>query len=189
MSIKAWIGHAAVALALLCATAVAGAQLSAPAASEPQDAPKIQAQEYLDNVSPKAGHAQLSLGIFARNLTVYLLLLGGLACAGITTIFVLAFNGFMIGQILVVAHGAGVAPDVLAWVILPHGLLELGCLLFAAAIGLRGPALLAAWANGKSASHPVKLLRMAAAGCAALAVAALIEAYWTIPIARLALSS
>ena len=129
--------------------------------------------------------ARLCIGIFGRNLAVYLWLLCGLVSCGLTTLGVLAFNGVALGQIAGFAVGAGMAMQHFALLTLPHLIPELGAFLLAGAIGLRGPALLSAWFEGTFSRAPLAgVLRPAGYGVVMIAIAAVIEAYVTVPMAQ-----
>ena len=76
--------------------------------------------------------------ILRRNMTVFLVLLLGLVSAGLVTIVVLLGNGIAIGQLVGFARASGMSPEDVAYLLLPHGVLELGALCVAGAVGLRG---------------------------------------------------
>ena len=134
--------------------------------------------------------ARLCIGIFGRNLTVYLWLLCGLISCGLTTVALLAFNGVALGQIAGVALGAGMPMERFALLTLPHLIPEIGAFLLAGAIGLRGPALLSAWFRGTFSGAPLAgVLRPATGGIVVIAIAAVIEVYVTVAIARAGIGS
>ena len=83
--------------------------------------------------------------IFGRNLTVYLWLLAGLLSAGMITFVVLLANGILLGQTIGLAVGAGLSPTVIAHLLLPHGVLELGTFCIAGAVGFQGLRLACDW--------------------------------------------
>ncbi len=188
MPTATWIRNLAIALALAGIAAVGGSRLAAQQAGLAEKEVKpISAQTFLDEAEPVENRTQLSIGIFAHNLAVYLLLLAGLVSGGLTTVFTVAFNGFMLGQMFGFASLGGAPMSAAIWLVAPHGALELSLLLFAAAIGLQGPAAAIAWAAGKRLPHSRRIWRMALAGVPLLAVAATIEGYLTVPLARAAL--
>ena len=193
MPIAIWMRNLAIALALSCGTGAGGhwvaVQLGGAAAAA-EDAAPIPMPAFLADLEAEAQkpRARLSVDIFARNLAVYALLLAGVLSAGLTTAFTLAFNGFMVGQLFGVATVVGAPIGAALWLLAPHGVLELSLLLLAAAIGLQGPAAALAWARGARLPwQPLRVARVALAGVPLLAVAAAIEGYLTMPLARAAL--
>jgi uncharacterized membrane protein SpoIIM required for sporulation len=126
----------------------------------------------------------LFLFIFGRNVTVYCWLLAGLLTGGASAFLVLLTNGVMLGQTIGFAEDAGAAPADIAGLLLPHGMLEVGALCIAGAVGLQGLHLLLRGADGRW--QTVKALRLgsvAAFGIVALAAAAGIETFVTGAIA------
>ena len=124
--------------------------------------------------------------ILRRNLTVFVILLFGVVSAGSVTVVVLLGNGIAIGQLIGFAKGAGLSGTAIANLLLPHGVLELGTLCLAGAVGLRGfrlalgmPAL--DWALLKS----LRLGLVLAFGLGSLAVAAAVESFVTAELAEL----
>ena len=187
MPATTWIRNLTVALTFLCVGGGAGAWL-ADGHGVPDDVASFSAQAFLNAVDQRDDRARLTADIFARNLSVYILLLAGLISGGLTTVVTLAFNGVLLGQMFGVASLMGVPVAAPIWLLAPHGILELSLFLLAAAIGLQGPAVTLAFAAGKElAWRPRRLRRMALVGVPALAVAALIEGYLTLPIAQAAL--
>ncbi len=83
--------------------------------------------------------------IAGRNLTVLAFLLSGLFTFGLMSAAVLAYNGFALGGLIRNSLAMGMEPNVLAGLILPHGVLELTAFVLAGAIGLRG------WSLGRDA--------------------------------------
>lgn len=80
--------------------------------------------------------ASLSAGIFTNNIQVTFAAVAGGITFGLLTAGVLLFNGMLIG----VVSGVGVAAghgSVLVELIVPHGLLELSCIVVTGAAGLR----------------------------------------------------
>lgn len=118
--------------------------------------------------------------LLSRNLTVYLWLLTGILCAGVSTFFVLAGNGLMLGQLVATAVAAGLPAGALADMVLTHGVLEIGALCIAGAVGFQGWWLMQHWAQGGwPAVRALRLGWVLAFGVAALTVAAGIEAFVT----------
>ncbi len=142
--------------------------------------------------------------IFRRNLTVFVTLLLGVVTAGLVTVVVLLGNGIAIGQLIGFATATGMSYATVANLILPHGVLELGTLCIAGAVGLRGIRLafdlggrgsegsldVDAGVGGEgpvSFGDGVRRLRLGlvlAFGVGALGLAAAIEAFVTIEIAE-----
>ena len=83
--------------------------------------------------------------IARRNLTVLAFLLSGLFTFGLMSAAVLAHNGFALGGLIRNSLAMGMEPNVLAGLILPHGVLELTAFVLAGALGLRG------WSLGRDA--------------------------------------
>lgn len=126
----------------------------------------------------------LYVHILARNLAVYAWLLCGLVSGGLTTLGVLFFNGVLLGQTTAAAIGMGMSPGRLAWLLLPHGIPEVGTFLIAGAMGLRGAKLLVHWMTGMGDPHALRgLWAPARVGCLALVAAAAIEVGVTVPLA------
>ena len=127
----------------------------------------------------------LYAGILGRNLAVYLWLSIGVFSAGLTTMAILAFNGFALGQAATAATKLGMPIETVFKLLLPHGVPELGAFLIAGAIGLQGPALLRAWwRNERTGKLLGRLWRPVLFGALMLAVAAGIEVWVTLPLAR-----
>ena len=96
-------------------------------ATEPGDGP---------GALPANQQAALSSEIFTNNIRVSLLAIAGGALLGLGTAAVLIFNGTFIGAIGGLAGGGGHA-DPFFTLVLPHGVLELSCIVVAGAAGLR----------------------------------------------------
>ncbi len=138
----------------------------------------------------EASSARLCIGILGRNLAVYVWLLCGLVSGGLTTVALLAFNGVALGQVGGFALGAGMPIGDLALLTLPHAIPEVGAFLLAGAVGLRGPALLSAWFKGASSRALLTGVSVpVAGGTLAIAAAAVIEVFVTVPIARAGIGS
>ena len=130
-------------------------------------------------------HFRLYAGILGRNLAVYLWLLCGLVSGGLTTLAVLAFNGVLFGHTTGAAIGMGMPAVHVAWLLLPHGIPEIGTFLVAGAIGVRGARLVTRWMAGAHVPGTFRVLwRPAAWGTLVLAAAAAIEVRVTVPLAE-----
>ena len=114
--------------------------------------------------------------IFGRNLTVYLWLLAGLLSAGSITFAVLLGNGIVLGQTIGLAVDAGLSPTVVAHLLLPHGVLELGTFCIAGAVGFQGLRLACDWTGtGWPTVRNFRLGLVVVYGAGALAAAAGLE--------------
>ena len=114
--------------------------------------------------------------IFGRNLTVYLWLLAGLLSAGTITFAVLLANGIVLGQTIGLAVDAGFSPTVVAHLLLPHGVLELGTFCIAGAVGFQGLRLAYDWSGtGWPIVQTFRLGLVVVYGAGALAAAAGLE--------------
>jgi uncharacterized membrane protein SpoIIM required for sporulation len=80
--------------------------------------------------------ASFSAGIFTNNIQVSFAAVAGGITLGLLTAVVLLFNGVMVGVILGVGTAAGNG-SILLELIVPHGVLELSCIIVAGAAGLR----------------------------------------------------
>ena len=186
MPTTSWIRNLTIALAIWCGTGVAGTWLGAAlGGGTPQVAQPFEARTFLTAEEPPPNRAHQSFGIFARNFAVYALLLAGMVSGGLTTVFTLAFNGFLMGNMFGVASTVDIPIKAGVWLLAPHGVLELPLLFLAGAIGLQGPAAALAWIRGNAPPwQSRRILFTALTGIPLLAVAAAIEGYLTIPIAR-----
>lgn len=118
--------------------------------------------------------------ILRRNMTVFVVLLFGLVSAGIVTVVVLLGNGIAIGQLIGFAKGAGMSNVAVANLLLPHGVLELGVLCVAGAVGLQGTRIaLRLPTLDRACLKSLHLGLVLAYGLASLSVAAGIEAFVT----------
>ncbi len=75
-------------------------------------------------------------GIFVNNIRVSLLAFAGGIAAGLGTALVVVFNGVLLGAVTGLAVGSGNGAVFLE-LVAPHGVLELSCIVVAAAAGLR----------------------------------------------------
>jgi uncharacterized membrane protein SpoIIM required for sporulation len=80
--------------------------------------------------------ASMSAGIFTNNIRVTFAAVAGGITFGLLTAGVLMFNGILIGVVAGVGTAAGNG-SVLVELIVPHGVLELSCIVVAGAAGLR----------------------------------------------------
>ena len=188
MERRIWIRNLTVALALWVGGATLGFGVAARVAPETVEALPKAATVETAKVSSLAGR-ELYFGILGRNLAVYAWLLCGLVSLGISTVVVTLFNGIHLGQTLALATTAGASATSMAWLILPHGVLEVSAFLVAAALGILGPRLARTWLSnegriGAECRDLARLWPIAALGAAALVVAAGVETYITVPLAE-----
>ena len=123
--------------------------------------------------------------ILRRNMTVFLVLLLGVVSAGLVTVMVLLGNGIAIGQLIGFAKFSGMSQLDVACLLLPHGVLELGALCVAGAVGLKGIRLaFEISAIERRSFHSLRLGTVLVFGLAALAAAAGVEAFVTVEIAE-----
>jgi uncharacterized membrane protein SpoIIM required for sporulation len=80
--------------------------------------------------------ASMSAGIFTNNIKVTFGAVAGVIAFGLLTAGVLIFNGVMVGVVSGVGAAAGNG-SVLVELLVPHGVLELSCIVVAGAAGLR----------------------------------------------------
>lgn len=73
--------------------------------------------------------------LFSNNFRVGLLALATGVLAGVPTIFLIIYNGMILGAFLAVYHASGVHAEVWAW-LAPHGITELGAIALCGGIGL-----------------------------------------------------
>jgi uncharacterized membrane protein SpoIIM required for sporulation len=132
------------------ALAVAWALLLVPAAlsmvwalDDPGAASGLVPQEYR-NIGDSGGkalgggdeQAEFSSLIFTNNIRVTFLAFAGGALVGLGTVFVVAYNGVLLGTVFGLAVGAGHGAF-LVELVSPHGVLELSCIAVCAAAGLQ----------------------------------------------------
>ena len=122
--------------------------------------------------------------ILRRNMTVYVVLLLGVVSAGLVTIVVLVGNGMALGQLIGFAGAAGMSLADVANLLLPHGVLELGALCVAGAVGLKGiPLAFSISSVNRQSVNSLRLGTVLVFGLVALTVAAGVEAFVTAEIA------
>ncbi len=85
---------------------------------------------------PASTKAALSAEIFTNNIRVALAAFAGGISAGLLTAAALIFNGVLIGVVTGLAVEAGNSAE-LVQLVVPHGVLELSCIVVAGAAGLR----------------------------------------------------
>ena len=85
---------------------------------------------------PLATRAALSSEIFTNNISVTFATFAGGISAGLLTAAALLYNGTLLGLVTGLAVGAGNTEDFVQLVV-PHGVLELSCIVVAGAAGLR----------------------------------------------------
>ena len=73
--------------------------------------------------------------LFQHNLKVGLLALATGVLAAVPTIFLMLFNGMLLGVFVAIHHQAGIDVEVWAW-LLPHGVTELGAIILCGGIGM-----------------------------------------------------
>ena len=131
----------AVAAALLFGTAALAMLWGA---TDPGAAGGVVPGDFIDAAQPPRGDRGLSAAdsaafssqIFTNNIQVALVAFAGGITAGIATALSLVFNGLILGAVLGLSIDAGTTGDVLR-LIAAHGVLELSCIVVAAAAGLR----------------------------------------------------
>jgi uncharacterized membrane protein SpoIIM required for sporulation len=89
-----------------------------------------------DSGADSAQRAVFSAELFTNNIQVTFVAFAAGIAAGVGTAFVLAFNGILLGAVAGAAIEAGNGASFLEFVI-PHGPLELSCIVVTAAAGLR----------------------------------------------------
>lgn len=85
---------------------------------------------------PVTNQAAFASAIFTNNIRVSFLAFAGGVLAGLGTVAVLLYNGMVLGVIagMIIASGNG---ERFAELVIPHGVLELSCIVVVAAAGLR----------------------------------------------------
>lgn len=177
--VRRWLPYWLLAAGLFTTTAILGAAVGA----ERETPLLVPVREAGDPVAvPGAGE------LFVHNATLALLAALGALTFGLYTVWTLGYNGFALGG--VVADAAGTLGPVETLVLLvPHGVVELPAVWLAGAVAFRWTHVLWAVADGRSRAVPfpkVVLRSLAAVALVLLllAVAAVIEALVTAPLAR-----
>lgn len=115
------------------------------AATSPDTAQGLVPAEYRTVTEPREStdlglspsqNAAFSTAIFTNNIQVTLVALAGGITAGLLTAGVTVYNGILLGGVMGLGVSAGNARP-LAELVVPHGVLELSCIVVASAAGLR----------------------------------------------------
>jgi uncharacterized membrane protein SpoIIM required for sporulation len=127
--------------------------------------------------------------LFVHNSLVSVRAVGGFLTIGVGTVYVLAINGLTIGTVLGEATTA-FGPVLTMALLLPHGVFEIPALLLATGLGFRWTHVIRAVASGRGRRfsiprHVLHTLGWLAITALLLAVAAVVEAELTIPLARI----
>lgn len=174
-----WLGGTAAGYAVMASADAELPLLESLPAGEADDAAPLE-----DAGANEQTSWELFTFILGRNLTVYVWLLTGILCAGVSTFFVLAGNGLALGHTIGSAVAAGLPASGLADLLLTHGVLEVGVLCVAGAVGFQGLSLVLHWSeSGWQAVRQLQLGKVLGFGVAALALAAGVEAFVTADLA------
>jgi uncharacterized membrane protein SpoIIM required for sporulation len=73
--------------------------------------------------------------LFQHNLKVAILAMATGVLAAVPTVFLMIFNGMILGVFAAIHHQAGIKEEMWAW-ILPHGITELGAIILCGGVGL-----------------------------------------------------
>jgi uncharacterized membrane protein SpoIIM required for sporulation len=122
----------------------------------------------------------MSSFLFQHNLLVSVVAMGTGVLAAVPTVFLIIFNGMLLGVFAAIHHQAGIDAEMWAW-ILPHGITELSAITLCGGVGLMlGYAVVSPGAQSRTSSLR-KAGREAATICIGAAgmliAAALIEGY------------
>ncbi len=123
---------------------------------------------------------QFTSMLFQHNLKVGLLAMATGILASVPTVFLMLFNGVLIGVFAAIHHQAGIYGEMWAW-ILPHGITEIGAIILCGGVGLMlgqavvRPGLRTRQAALTAAGREAALTCIGVIGM--LAVAAVIESY------------
>jgi len=127
--------------------------------------------------------------LFQHNLKVGLLAMATGVLAAVPTVFLMIFNGMLLGVFAAIHHQAGIRAEMWAW-ILPHGVTEIGAIILCGGIGLMlgqavvRPGMLSRTQSLLEAGR--EAARIAAGAGLMLVLAAIIESYvrqshWSTP--------
>lgn len=127
--------------------------------------------------------------LFQNNLRVSLLAMATGVLAAVPTVFLMLFNGMLLGVFAAIHHEAGITSEMWAW-ILPHGVTEFGAIILCGGVGLMlgtavvRPGTLSRTESLKRAGREAGRICVGAAGM--LVLAAIIESYirqshWSTP--------
>jgi stage II sporulation protein M len=115
-------------------------------------------QEMIGNEIASDNPPLLALQLFLNNLQACVLLFLGGAVFGLITLFVLSFNGIVIGGILEMVGGKAGSLVMMA-AIIPHGIFELPAILVSATLGLMlGKAVLREFSGDGNAAEQARIL-------------------------------
>jgi uncharacterized membrane protein SpoIIM required for sporulation len=118
--------------------------------------------------------------LFQHNFRVAVLALATGLLAGVPTVFLMIFNGMILGVFVAIHHQAGISAEMWAW-ILPHGVTELGAIALCGGVGLMlgravvSPGPLSRTQSLLNTGREASMICIGAAGM--LVAAALIEGY------------
>jgi uncharacterized membrane protein SpoIIM required for sporulation len=118
--------------------------------------------------------------LFQHNLTVALIALATGVLAAVPTVFLMIFNGMLLGVFAAIHHQAGITTEMWAW-LLPHGITELGAIALCGGVGLMlgravvSPGEMSRTKSLRQAGREAAIICLGAAGM--LVAAALIESY------------
>lgn len=178
-----WVGYFFAAVFLLMVGLAAGIGIAEWINAMPAESPLPVSADRPPRAEPVGW--ELFTFILRRNMTVFLMLLLGVVSAGLVTIVVLLGNGLAVGQLIGFARVSGMSQVDVAYLLLPHGVLELGALCVAGAVGLRGiPFAFGIRAVERSSFVALRLGTVLVFGFGALAAAAGVEAFVTVEIAE-----
>lgn len=146
--VRNWRYHAASAALLIAGALLAFfASLSDPVAAyalmpsgDPRQpgASRDQLLDVLRSGREEGGGAKFAFAsfLFTHNLKVGILALGLGVLAAVPTVFLMIFNGMILGSFVAIHYRAGVTTEMWAW-ILPHGVTEIGAIILCGGVGLR----------------------------------------------------
>jgi uncharacterized membrane protein SpoIIM required for sporulation len=118
--------------------------------------------------------------LFTHNLKVGILALGLGVLAAVPTVFLMIFNGMILGSFVAIHYRAGITTEMWAW-ILPHGVTEIGAIILCGGVGVRlgqaviSPGLLSRTESLRRAGLEAGAMAIGVAGM--LVAAAVIESY------------
>ncbi len=118
--------------------------------------------------------------LFQHNLKVAVLAMATGILASVPTVFLMIFNGMLLGVFAAIHHQAGIRSEMWAW-ILPHGVTEIGAIVLCGGVGLMlgqavvRPGMLSRTESLRAAGREAGRICLGAA--AMLVLAAIIESY------------
>jgi uncharacterized membrane protein SpoIIM required for sporulation len=94
-------------------------------------------QEVLRSGRDEEGHEKFVFAsfLFSHNFQVGLMSMAVGVLAAVPTVFLISYNGMILGAFAALHHQAGIAIEMWAW-ILPHGITELLAIVFCGGVGL-----------------------------------------------------